>query len=77
MPINVAPWLWGWPNRFLDRMENAGSRVFVQGDYHGGWSSGIDTAQDLARLPAGYSGGIFTDKIEVIAPTVKPAQRGR
>jgi glycerophosphoryl diester phosphodiesterase len=75
VPINVAPWLWGWPDRFLDRMEGAGSRVFVQGDYYGGWSSGLDTPQDLARLPAGYSGGILTDEIEVIARAVKPAQR--
>jgi glycerophosphoryl diester phosphodiesterase len=75
VPINVAPWLWGWPDRFLDRMEGAGSRVFVQGDYYGGWSSGIDAPQDLARLPAGYSGGILTDEIEVIARAVKPAQR--
>jgi glycerophosphoryl diester phosphodiesterase len=77
VPINVAPWLWGWPDRFLDRMEGAGSRVFVQGDYYGGWSSGLDTPQDLARLPAGYSGGILTDEIEVIARAVKPAQRSR
>jgi glycerophosphoryl diester phosphodiesterase len=77
VPINVAPWLWGWPDRFLDRMEGAGSRVFVQGDYYGGWSSGIDTPQDLARLPAGYSGGILTDEIDVIARATKPAQRGQ
>jgi glycerophosphoryl diester phosphodiesterase len=72
VPINVAPWLWGWPDRFLDRMEGAGSRVFVLGDYRGGWSTGIDTPQDLARLPAGYSGGIWTDEIETVAPLVKP-----
>jgi glycerophosphoryl diester phosphodiesterase len=77
VPINVAPWLWGWPNRFLDRMERAGSRVFVQGDYHGGWSSGIDTVQDVARLPSGYSGGILTDEIEVIARAVKSLRQGR
>ena len=71
VPINVAPWLWGWPDRFLNRMEGAGSRVFVQGDYHGGWSTGIDTKEDLARLPAGYSGGILTDRIEVIAPALR------
>lgn len=70
VPLNVAPWVWGWPNLFLNRMEGAGSRVFVQGDYHGGWSTGIDTGKDLARLPEGYSGGVFTDRIEVIAPLV-------
>ena len=72
VPLNVAPWLWGWPNKFLNRMEGVGSRVFVQGDYTGGWSTGIDTRQDLARLPEGYSGGILTDRIEVIAPGCAP-----
>lgn len=70
VPLNVAPWLWGWPNKLLNRMEGVGSRVFVQGDYYGGWSTGIDTAQDLARLPEDYSGGVLTDRIEVIAPAV-------
>ena len=71
IPLNVAPWLWGWPGRFLDRMESAGSRVFLLGDYHGGWSTGIDTTDDLARLPAGYSGGIVTDAIEIVGPAIK------
>lgn len=71
VPINIAPWLWGWPDRFLDRMEGAGSRVFVQGDYTGGWSVGINSAEDLRRLPEGYSGGVITDDIESIAPVAK------
>ena len=77
VPINVAPWLWGWPDRFLNRMEGAGSLTFVQGDYHGGWSTGIDTMEDLARLLEDYSGGILTDRIDVVAPAVgrKPGAR--
>jgi glycerophosphoryl diester phosphodiesterase len=67
IPINVAPWLWGWPKLFLNRMEGAGSRVFAQGAYYGGWSAGIDSKEDLARLPAGYSGGILTNEIEIVA----------
>ena len=68
VPLNLAPYLWGWPSRFLNRMEDVGSRVFVQGDYHGGWSTGVDTVEDFARLPEGYSAGILTDRVEVIAP---------
>jgi glycerophosphoryl diester phosphodiesterase len=65
VPVNVAPWLWGWPDRFLNRMEVAGSRVFVLGPYQGeAFSTGLDTAEDLARLPPGYSGGIWTDEVE-------------
>jgi glycerophosphoryl diester phosphodiesterase len=73
VPINVAPWLWGWPNRFLDRMEAVNASVFVIGPYHGnGFSTGIDTPEDLARLPESYSGGIWTNRIEWIGPTLKP-----
>lgn len=72
VPINVAPWLWGWPDRLLNRIEAAGSDVFVLGPYGGeGFTTGIDTPQDLARLPAGYSGGIWTNEIETMAPALK------
>ena len=68
VPINVGPWLWGWPDRFLDRMEAANSEVFVLGPYHGGeFSTGIDTPELFDRLPANYSGGIWTNEIETIA----------
>jgi glycerophosphoryl diester phosphodiesterase len=68
VPINVAPWLWGWPNRFINRMASAGSEVFVLGPYRGGeFSSGIDTAEMFGRLPDNYAGGIWTNEIETIA----------
>jgi hypothetical protein len=69
LPINVAPWLWGWPDRFLNRMKAANSEVFVLGPYRGGeFSTGIDTPEQFARLPQNYSGGIWTNEIEAIAP---------
>ena len=68
VPINVAPWLWGWPDRFLNRMKAANSVVFVLGPYSGGeFSTGIDTPDLFARLPANYSGGIWTNEIEAMA----------
>jgi glycerophosphoryl diester phosphodiesterase len=68
VPINVGPWLWGWPDRFLNRMEAVNSEVFVLGPYHGGeFSTGIDTPELFDRLPANYSGGIWTNEIEAIA----------
>lgn len=67
VPINIAPWLWGWPNRFLDRMATSGSAVFVIGPYYGGeFSTGVDTAADVHRLPNGYSGGILTNEIRTV-----------
>ena len=80
LPINVAPWMWGWPDRFLNRMKAANSEVFVLGPYRGGeFSTGIDTPEQFARLPQNYSGGIWTNEIEasrsssVVARCARPA----
>ncbi len=74
VPINIAPWLWGWPDRFLPRMSIVNSEVFALGLYSGGeFSTGIDTAADLARLPPGYSGGIWTNEIEHVAGALRSA----
>lgn len=71
VPANVAPWLWGWPDRFLARMRSVDSEVFVVGPWGGGATAGIDTPEELATLPEDYSGGIWTNAIEVVGPMVK------
>lgn len=72
VPINVAPWLWGWPDRFLNRMQAAGSEVYVLGPYRGGeFSTGIDNWETLMLLPKTYSGGIWTNEIETIAKAIR------
>ena len=76
-PINIAPFLWGWPDRFLQRMREADSRVFVIGPYHGGeFSAGVDTADDVGRLPGYFTGGVMTDEIETVAPLLKRRMEG-
>jgi glycerophosphoryl diester phosphodiesterase len=75
IPSNVAPWLWGWPNRLVDRMRSAGSEVFILGPYAGGgFSSGIDTPQQYAGLPSGFSGGVWTNEIETIGRLAPPGE---
>lgn len=76
VPTNVAPWLWGWPNRFLRRMDAVDTPVFLVNDYTGGrFSRGLDRVEDLEKIPAEYSGGIWTDRIDRIAPAL--GRRGR
>ena len=68
----MSPWLWGWPDRFLNRMEAANSAVFVLGPYSGGeFSSGVDTPELFQQLPDKYSGGIWTNEIETMAPLAR------
>jgi glycerophosphoryl diester phosphodiesterase len=66
LPINVAPFVWGWPNLFLERMRKAGSDVILLGPYGAGdpGTAGIDTPEQLAQVPDGFSGFIWTNKIE-------------
>ncbi|QPC44536.1 glycerophosphodiester phosphodiesterase [Kaustia mangrovi] len=72
LPVNIAPWLWGWPDRLVGRMRSVGSSVFLLGPYGGGgFSTGIDTAEDIARIPDGYAGGVWTNEIETVAGTLR------
>lgn len=72
VPINIAPWLWGWPNRLLERFASAGTQVFVVGPFGGeGFSTGANTPEELARLPQPYRGGVWTDEIGLVARTLR------
>ena len=72
VPINVAPWLWGWPGRFMNRFESKGSFIIVMGGYPAREiSPGLDTLEDLARLPADFNGGIWTNNAALISSALK------
>jgi glycerophosphoryl diester phosphodiesterase len=73
VPLNVAPFLWGWPNLFLERMRDAGSEVILLGPYEPGdaGTSGIDTPELLAQVPDAFTGYLWTNRIEVIGPPAK------
>jgi glycerophosphoryl diester phosphodiesterase len=68
VPINAAPWLWGWPNKFKDRMNSIGSSIIVMGPYPSREvSPGLDTRDMLDRLPETYGGGIWTNELALTA----------
>ncbi|WP_404328789.1 glycerophosphodiester phosphodiesterase family protein [Mesobacillus maritimus] len=70
LPEKYAPFIWGWPDKFLKRMEAVNTKiVIVAGD--GGWSEGFDEKKDLERLPSPFSGEIWTNRIDKIAPLNK------
>lgn len=71
VPSNYGWVAWGWPNRFLQRMQDANTEVIIvdairRGEQPG--VNGIDSAEAFAAVPAGWRGGVATDRIEVIAP---------
>jgi glycerophosphoryl diester phosphodiesterase len=72
VPADYAQWLWGWPRRFLARMDVADTLVVLLGPYDGsGFSSGLDTPSELSFVPADYDGAIWTNRIDRIGPAMK------
>lgn len=76
VPRNYAWALWGWPNRFVERMHGAGSEVYLVGDYGAGdpGTTGIDTIDAARAVPADFPGGVWTNRIERVGPALKPAR---
>lgn len=71
VPMNIAPWLWGWPDRFTHRMARHQTEVILWGPYDGsGFSSGIDDLDTLAHVPEHFDGLIWTNRIQRIGPAL-------
>jgi glycerophosphoryl diester phosphodiesterase len=67
VPQNYAPLLWGWPNRFVERMHSVGSEVYLRGPYENGSAGGIDTVEQINAVPKDFPGGVWTDRIDLVA----------
>ena len=72
VPSNIAPYLWGWPNRLAARLAAADTKLVVLGPYSSGdFSTGIDSKPALRALPANLPAIVWTNRIELIGPMVK------
>lgn len=73
VPINYAPFLWGWPLRFQKRMAAHNTDIILVGPYTGARRIiGIDTPQMFKRVPDGFNGYIWTNEITQIAAWQSP-----
>lgn len=70
IPVNFAWLLWGWPDKFLQRMDSVNTRVVLV-QYVNGWSDGFDSEMDLKKLPSNFTGCIWTNRIDIVGPIVK------
>ena len=67
VPINYATLLWGWPERFVDRMSAVGSVILLRGPDGGADSSdGIDEPKYADMIPSGFPGYVWTNDIDVL-----------
>lgn len=73
VPMNYAPWLWGWPLRFQERMAAHETEIILSGPYESGrLLVGIDTPEVLSRVPEGFQGYIWTNEIAQMRAWLNP-----
>jgi glycerophosphoryl diester phosphodiesterase len=74
LPSNWTWLVWGFPHRFVARLAEHGSEVFLVGPNSGReWLSGIDSEDAMRAACADrYSGGIWTDRIEAARSACPP-----
>lgn len=66
IPVSYAKFLWAWPNKFIDRMKSVNTQVVIV-EGNGVWSEGFDSLESLKNIPDGYSGFIWTNRIDIVS----------
>lgn len=62
LPVNLAPWVWGFPARLERRLARHGSSVVLLGPWRGErFSRGVD---EPALVPEGFGGIVWTNRVD-------------
>lgn len=63
--------LWGWPNRFLERMAEANVRIIIAEDVVDGQIKGLSDVTQYGEIADSYNGYIWVDNIQELGPALK------
>jgi hypothetical protein len=69
IPIDKQWMVWGWPNRFLSRMEQAGTRTILTGPAQSG--EGVTVAEQIPQVPRAFKGALWVENIAAIGPALR------
>jgi glycerophosphoryl diester phosphodiesterase len=61
VPLNYQWAIWGWPKRFIARMESVGTKVILLGPYEKGEIAGLDRPEQLAKVPRDFRGYLWIE----------------
>lgn len=68
----------GWPDRMIARMKDANVRIVLIAPYGAEQApTGLDLPEQMAEIPASYTGYVWVDDIWTIGPALKPAANRR
>jgi glycerophosphoryl diester phosphodiesterase len=61
VPLNYQWTIWGWPKRFIARMDGVGTKVILLGPYEGGEIAGLERPEQLAKVPRDFRGYLWIE----------------
>jgi hypothetical protein len=63
--------LWGWPNRFLARMKDAGTEVIIAERIEGDTITGLHRVEQYGDIASSFNGTIVIDNIAELGPALR------
>ena len=61
VPLNYQWAIWGWPKRFIARMESVGTKVMLMGPYEDGKIAGLERPEQLGKVPRDFRGYLWIE----------------
>lgn len=61
VPLNYQWAIWGWPKRFLARMDKVGTTVILMGPYEKGHIGGLERPEQLSKVPRDFRGYLWIE----------------
>ena len=71
IPVDKQWAIWGWPNRFLARMADAGSKVMVLGPERRGEVTGLETVEQIDDVPRDFRGYLWIEDFSTVGRAVQ------
>jgi glycerophosphoryl diester phosphodiesterase len=61
VPLNYQWAIWGWPRRFIARMDSVGTKVILLGPYEKGEIAGLERPEQLGKVPRDFRGYLWIE----------------
>ena len=69
--LDDQTFLWGWPNRLISRLEEAGAKIIIEAPGGvDGEPAGITLPEQLTQIPSTFNGYIWTDDAFATLPAL-------
>jgi glycerophosphoryl diester phosphodiesterase len=71
VPVRGQWKLWGWPYRFLARLQNAGTKVIMMEGHGPDGIKGLTTVEEYDDVPSEFRGTLWIDDFYTLGPALR------